>query len=125
MVSVPIAKFGRGVPKETCCAQDEESISNVGIAGGVALLLGGLLLLSGKRKAGTVVAASGVALTMIDQQELVKTWWNQLPGFIDHAEEALNQAQQTIDQVQGVVDEIAAKREKVRSMLHHSAPSKQ
>jgi hypothetical protein len=114
---VPLSKTETVSPDETSCARKETS-NLMGIAAGGALLAGGVLLLTGYRRAGTVAAASGAALTMIDQQELVKTWWNQLPGYIDQIENLLKQAQGTIEQVQEMVDNLAAKREKVLTLLH-------
>ena len=81
------------------------------IASGVALVAGGLLVLAGKRKVGTVVAASGAALVLVEQQDLVRHYWQQVPEYIDKAQKAL-------DQVQNGVDEIEAKREQLHSVLH-------
>jgi len=117
MKVVPLSKTETSSQDETSCCQNEAA-KYVGIAAGGALLAGGLLMLTGNRRAGTVAAVSGVALTMIDQQELVKTWWNQLPVFIDRIDKLLDQAQGTIEQVQETVDNLAAKREKVRTLLH-------
>jgi len=74
------------------------------------LLAGGLLLLTGNKKAALVAAASGTALAMLDQQETVKTWWNALPGYID-------QVQQVLNRVQSTVEDVAAKREALRRAL--------
>jgi len=114
---VPLSKTEMCMSEETCCSQS--AVANcVRFAAGGALLAGGVLMLMGKRRAGTLAAASGAALTMIDQQEMVKTWWNQLPGFIEQVDKTLEQVQGTIDQVQEMVDNLAAKREKVRTLLH-------
>jgi hypothetical protein len=69
-----------------------------------------LLLLSGKRRAGMVAAASGTALAMLEQPETLRLWWNALPGYID-------QAQQILGQVQDAVNEVAVKREALRRVL--------
>jgi hypothetical protein len=79
-------------------------------AAGGSLLAGGILLLSGKRRAGLLAAATGTALTMVDQQEAVEAWWFALPGLIDHAARMLNQ-------VEGVLDNLEAQREKIRAMV--------
>jgi len=88
-----------------------ESMDWVEIAAGSALLVGGLLMLAGKRRAGTVLAASGGALTLLDQQEAVRKWWNRLPGYIE-------EVQRVADQVQEVAEDLAVKREKLRTLLH-------
>jgi hypothetical protein len=75
-----------------------------------ALVAGGLLLVTGNRKAGLAVSASGAALAMLDQQETVKACWDALPGY-------LNEVQDILERVQGTVEEIAAQGAKLRSML--------
>lgn len=83
----------------------------VGLTVGGTFLAGGLLLLSGKKKAGLLVTASAMALTLVDQKETVREWWNTLPGYLDDAQRLLDQASRTID-------DLAAKRDKLRSMFN-------
>ncbi len=83
----------------------------VGIAVGSTFLGGALLLLSGKKKAGLAVAAGAMALTLLDQQETIREWWNTLPKYLDDAQRLLDQAQATIE-------DLAAKRDKLRSMFN-------
>lgn len=80
------------------------------ISAGATLLAGALLLLSGKRRAGLVATAAGTALTVLDQQETVKACWDALPGYLDKTQQMLDEAQRTID-------DLAAKRERLRSLL--------
>ena len=84
----------------------------VGIAAGGTFLAGALLLLSGKKKAAMVVSGGAMALTLVDQQETIKEWWNTLPRYLDHAQNLLDQAQTTIE-------DLAAKRDKLRSLFNH------
>ena len=74
------------------------------------LAAGGVLLATGNRKAGLVVAATGAALAMLDQQETVKTCWNVLPGY-------LNEIQDFLSRVQSTVDELAVQGAKLRKAL--------
>jgi hypothetical protein len=83
----------------------------LGVAVGSTFLAGGLLMLSGKKKAGLLVTASAMALTLVDQKDTVSEWWNTLPGYLDDAERLLDRAAQTID-------DLAAKREKLRGMFN-------
>lgn len=83
----------------------------MGIAVGGSFLVGAFLLLSGKKKAGLAVAAGAMALTVLDQQETLREWWNTLPKYLDEAQHLLDQAQNTID-------DLAAKRDKLRSMFN-------
>lgn len=83
----------------------------MGMAVGGTFLAGGLLLLSGKKKAGLLVTAGAMALTLVDQKDTVREWWNTLPGYLDDAQRLLDQAADTIE-------DLAAKREKLRSMFN-------
>jgi hypothetical protein len=90
--------------------QPQESPDWLGITVGGTFLVGSLLLLSGKKRAGLVVTAAATALTLLDQQETIREWWNTLPQYLDEAQRLLDQAQST-------VDDLAAKREKLRAMF--------
>jgi len=79
---------------------------------GGTLLVGSLLLLTGKRKAGLVVVAAGAALALLEEQEAVRDWWGALPRYLDDAQRLLDQAQTTID-------DLSAKREKLHAILGH------
>jgi hypothetical protein len=83
----------------------------VGMAVGGAFLVGSLLLISGKKRAGLVVTTAAAALTLLEQQETIREWWNTLPQYLDDAQRVLNQAQETID-------DLAAKRDKLRAMFN-------
>jgi hypothetical protein len=83
----------------------------VGTAVGGTFLAGGLLLLSGRKKAGLVVTAGAMALTLFDQKETVRQWWGALPGYLDHA-------QRLLDQAGHAIEDLAAKRDKLRGMFN-------
>ena len=74
------------------------------------LVAGGLLMLNGRRRAGLAVAVSGTALAMLDQQELLRAWWNALPGYID-------ELQGMLGKVQSTVDELSSQRERLHRIL--------
>lgn len=75
-----------------------------------SLISGGLLLLSGQKRAGLVMAASGTALAMLDHEETLRRWWQALPGYVDRA-------QYMVEQVREVVDDITEKGEAMRRVL--------
>jgi len=87
-----------------------ESAEWTGIVASGALIAGGLLLLLGKRRIGTVVAASGAALALLEEQEAVRELFQQLPGYID-------EAQRLADRVQDTVEDLAEKRAHLRRIL--------
>jgi len=77
---------------------------------GTTLLTGSLLLLTGKRKAGLVVTAAGTALAMLENKEVVREWWDCLPGYLENAQRFLDFATSTID-------DLTDKRDKIISLL--------
>jgi hypothetical protein len=91
--------------------QQQENPDWMGITIGGTLLVGSLLLLSGKKRAGLVATAAATALTALDQQETIREWWNMLPQYLDEAQRLLDQAQNTID-------DLAAKRERLLAMFN-------
>lgn len=88
----------------------QEKSDLLGMAVGGSLLVGALLLISGKRRAGLLVTAAATALTLLEEQDTVRAWWNSLPHYLDEAQHLLNQAQST-------VDDLSSKREKLRAMF--------
>jgi hypothetical protein len=80
-----------------------------------ALVAGGVLLFMGWRRAGMVTAAAGTIVTLIDQQDTVRSWWSVMPGYIDSVKRML-------DQVENTVEEIDAKRETLRQILSRPVP---
>jgi hypothetical protein len=66
-----------------------------------SLLAGGVLLLTGNKKAGLVTAASGTALALLDQQETVKLWWDALPGYIDKVQDLLGRVEASVSELEG------------------------
>jgi hypothetical protein len=80
------------------------------VAAGGGLLAGGLLMLTGHRKAGLLSAASGTALALLDQQEVVRAWWDALPGYIE-------KVQRVVVQVEEAVNEVASQRERLHQTL--------
>ncbi len=109
MVVLPLPKYETEIKLEPGTEQTD-SLNWAGYAAGGALVAGGLLLLTGRRRAGTIAATAGVALALLDQQDTLNSWWQALPVYI-------NQVQWTISQVQDSVNSMAAKREAVRRIL--------
>ena len=79
------------------------------VAGG-SLIAGACLLLTGRRRAGMVMAASGTALAMLEHEQNLRNLWNALPGYVDRA-------QSMFDQLRDVAEEIAEKGHSLRSAM--------
>lgn len=93
----------------------DDSVDWVKIAASSTLIAGGLLLLAGQRRAALAAAATGTTLAMLDQQEMLRSWWRQLPGYVD-------QVQDMIRQVQSTVEDFTAKRETLSQALTGTEP---
>jgi hypothetical protein len=109
MAVVPLSKPVNETPAQLEVVESER-MNWVGFAAGGTLVTAGLLLLAGKQKAGMVAAASGAALALLDQQETLHSWWEELPTYID-------QVQGVLGKVQDTVNEVAVKREALRRVL--------
>ncbi len=109
MALAPVHKRDRDSSFHVTDSQSD-SVDWVRIAAGTALLASGLLVLSGQKRAAMAVAATGTTLAMLDQQELLRSWWRELPGYID-------QVQRMVGRVHDAVEDIAEKREALRQVL--------
>ena len=117
MVVVPLTQsaqdYDSPLRTEECEATNWTSIAAAG-----AIVAGGLLLLTGWRRAGMVTATAGTVLTLLDQEDTIRSWWSVVPGYIENI-------QRVLDQVEGTVEEIEAKRETLRRILYRPVPAEQ
>lgn len=74
------------------------------------LVAGGLLILSGRRRAGAAIAAAGTAFALLEEQEAVKHWWKSVPGFLENT-------QHFLDRVEGYLQEARVQGQRLQSML--------
>jgi hypothetical protein len=110
MVVVPLAKPADEVRASTSSQSDETAKWIRYVAAGT-LAASGAMLVTGRRKAALLAALSGTALALIDQQDAVRVWWDQLPGFLDEMHDLLGKAQTA-------VDDVSAQGQKLREVLH-------
>ena len=112
MVVVPLSKPGDDSAKnpQSPTGARGDGASAIRFAAAGTLVAGGVLLFSGNRRAGMLVAAAGTALAMLDQQDTIRLWWDTLPVYLD-------EAQALLARVQGAIDDVATRREKLRSVL--------
>lgn len=108
MVVVPLQKQSN--ESDTEIARKEEALNLVGFIAGGTLIAGGLMLLAGRRRAGTVTAASGTALALLNHENSLRAWWHVLPSYID-------EVQRVLGKVQDTVNDVAAKRETLERIL--------
>jgi hypothetical protein len=88
--------------------RQETNWARVAAAG--SLLTGGVLLLTGNKRAGLVAGTAGAALALIDQQEAVRACWDALPGYIDGV-------QRLLTRVENTVMELAEQRERLHQIF--------
>ncbi len=98
MVVVPLSKPANDSAAAPP-APRADSLSLTRIAAAGSLAASGVLLVSGMRRAGLVAAASGTALAMLDQQALVRSWWNALPAYLAEIQDLLARAQSALDSI--------------------------
>jgi hypothetical protein len=109
MVVVPLSRM-ENEAKNYRRIVESEGTNWARIAAGGSLLASGLLLITGNRRAGLATAAAGTALALLDQQEVVKAWWEALPGCIEQAQHVLGQVEET-------VVELATQRDRLHTIL--------
>ncbi len=80
-------------------APEADSPNWVNLAAGGTLLAGGLLLLTGQRRAGIVMAVAGSALTLLGEQEIVRDWWEQIPDLLDHVQNMIGRVQSSMEEL--------------------------
>jgi hypothetical protein len=110
MVVVPLAKPAAEASEEKPNARASCSQNWVTYAAAATLAAGGALLACGRPRAGIIAAATGTALTFLDQQDLVAAWWKALPNY-------LAQIQDVLEQVQETIDDLSAQRDRLHKAL--------
>ena len=110
MVVVPLSQPEKELNHAGQVSSSEET-NWASIAAAGSLVAGGLLLLTGNRKAGTVAAVSGTTLLLLDQQDLLRSWWNAIPGQIENV-------QRVLGTVQASVSEVSAQRDRLHRVFN-------
>ena len=82
----------------------------VNVASGAALLLGGALMLTEKRRAGLALASAGTALALLEHQDTVRHLWDRLPGMVDELSSFVAEVEQR-------VGEFTSKKESLRNAV--------
>lgn len=109
MVVVPLAKSAKD-PTAALQAQSAEDVHWIRYAAAGTLAISGALLITGRRRAGLIAAASGAALAMLDQRAVVTAWWNALPSFLEELHGTLGRAETT-------VEELSAQGQRLRDIM--------
>ncbi|MGH9560848.1 MAG: hypothetical protein ACRD3S_05270 [Terracidiphilus sp.] len=109
MAVVPLSQTTSNVSEIPIRTSDSRQFLRMVAAG--TLVTSGVLLATGKRRAGLAMALSGTALVMIEQRESVGRFWNALPRYLGAIQGALGRAQV-------VVEDLNAQSEKLRHILH-------
>jgi hypothetical protein len=80
-----------------------------GVAAG-SLLVGALLLVTGRRAAGLAVAAAGGAVALLEDPEAVRNAWNSIPDLVHSGQDFLSRAE-------GIIDDINQQKDRLRHMI--------
>jgi hypothetical protein len=96
MVVVPLSK-GENDLDSAPPDDGTNSTKWIRIAAAGTLAASGVLLLTGRRRAGLVAAVTGTVFAMVDQQETMCAWWDMLPGFLGDLQDLLSRGQTAIE----------------------------
>jgi hypothetical protein len=110
MVVVPLTKPANEV-SEAPVPHRTNDVNWLRYAAAGTLAASGALLITGNRRAGLIAAASGAVLAMMDQQEVVRTWWNMLPGFLE-------ELQATLGKAETAVEDLSTQGQKLRELFN-------
>jgi hypothetical protein len=75
-----------------------------------SLVMAGVLIATGRRRAGLTVAAAGAAFAVAEEHEAIETLWKNLPGY-------LNEAQTMLEKVEGYMNEAIAQGHKLKKII--------
>lgn len=92
----PPTHRGAGSPPDR---HRSEALDWIAVAAGGSLIAAGFLMLFGKRRAAMAAAAAGTSLAMLEQQELLRSLWKQLPSYVDQVQSAINQVRSTVEEI--------------------------
>ncbi len=81
-----------------------------------SLVTGAILLATGKRKAGLVVAAAGTIFALVEDPEGVKKVWNNIPDYLDNGHTLLGRFEK-------FVGELTVQGEKLRTVFEKAVRS--
>ena len=112
MSLAPVPHRNYSPADSTGTGNQSDTLDWIAIAAGGSLIAAGLLMLAGKRRAAMAAAAAGTSLAMLEQQELLRALWRQLPGYVDQVQSAINQVRSTVEEISeqtGLGDSSAAK----------------
>jgi hypothetical protein len=84
-----------------------------GLAAG-SLLTGAVLLAMGRRRAGLTVTAAGSLLALLEESNAVRELWENLPDYIQTAQEALGR-------FEGFVQDLAEQGDRIRRVIREQA----
>jgi hypothetical protein len=87
--------------------QVEDSLSEMHWTRGVAagsLLVGAVLLITGRRKSALAVAAAGATVALLENPEAVREFWNEVPRLLRSSQDFLVRIEDFMEEVnkQGV-----------------------
>jgi hypothetical protein len=109
MVVVPLTR-GEFEPSVGTRDDRAEDTNWIRYAAAGTMAASGVLLVTGNKRLGLVTALSGAALTLIDQQDVVRKCWERLPEFLE-------ELQGLLSKTQAAVEDVSSQSEKLRQAL--------
>jgi hypothetical protein len=117
MVAVPISQAGEPSRTLTSAVSPRGEVRKAHnrpdwthfLAAGT-IIAGGALIAAGRRRTGLAVAATGTALALLEEQDVVKEWWRAIPGY-------LNDAQGFLDRIEHYLQEASVQGQRIQNIL--------
>jgi hypothetical protein len=94
MVTIPIPHSGesaRGQASLPAPVSEAKSPDWIHWMAAGAVVAGGVLIVTGNRRAGLAIAAAGTTLALIEEKNAVAGFWRSLPGYLVQAHDVLDQ----------------------------------
>jgi hypothetical protein len=85
--------------RDKASSQQADSPDWINLVAGGTLLAGGLLLLANQRRAGVVMGVAGATLTLLNHQETVRDWWDQIPTYVEHLQNMIGRVQTSMEEL--------------------------
>jgi hypothetical protein len=110
MVAVPIPRTGQPTQIRSLASGSPAKQDWTDLVAAAVIVAGGALIVSGHKKAGIAAAAAGTALALLDEPDLIESWWKSLPAY-------LADAQGFLDKVEGYMQDVSDQGHRIQSIL--------
>lgn len=94
MTIVPLPRTGESTQLRTVGSTPSAQQDWTHLIAAGTLIAGGALLVSGRKKSGLAVAIAGTAIALLDEPEMLQSWWRSMPGILSNAQGFLDKVEE-------------------------------